>query len=90
MAVFLPPVFKACGLEVKPATFANWPRPQSAWIVKAHVDIDQKGDIEHVFLEKPSDLDDANQAVVAAVRLSHVLRPGRACSGSLTVSWPGY
>lgn len=79
----------ACGLEVAVDSARSVLRSKAAWIVGAQVEVDQRGSVTHVFIDKPADVAGVNQAVLRALYSAVAKRPGRACAGNVTLSWPG-
>ena len=64
-------------------------RLKQPWLVKANVDIDERGRPMHVFLETRAESAGVNAVVVRALYQGRLTQVGTACEGSVTLSWPG-
>jgi hypothetical protein len=72
------------------ALFAGvFPPAGKPWTIMACIETDIRGNVEHVFLEEPSQYGDVNSAVLRALYRCRVTDGGTAVAGTLIINGPG-
>ncbi|MFC1462473.1 hypothetical protein ACFLQU_02600 [Verrucomicrobiota bacterium] len=62
---------------------------KAPWQVVVHLETDENGRVEHVFLDRGSDDSLVNKRVVQAMYRGRLVTKGARCEGTITVSFPG-
>ena len=77
------------GFELSRVSSNLLPRTTYRWTVRADVEVSAKGNVARVFLVAPAKDEFVNDAVIRRLYEGRVKSAGSACSGSVTVGWPG-
>ena len=80
---------RSCKCDTSPLSSMAAALPASSWTLTAFISTDRRGNVEHVFLEEPSQYGDVNATMVSALRRCRIENGGAAAEGLVSISAHG-
>ena len=88
MVVEMSPALQACGFEPGKG-LSDLAGRSLKGTVTAYVQVDDRGQVSHVFLDTPGDTAELNGGIVRALLQGRAARPAGACGGTVSISMRG-